>query len=396
MLDLPIVRTYQSGSCTCNKSNNGSLLPPTNLSKLQIKAHACSFGMYSKIGYLSIVCLSLMITSEICKGTVLQLPSNRSLQTFSANNRSLGGLPPRLPWRELLGEQSYLNVLSYGTLSAPYQHYKHDMLDRIARQISQEQGPRTKQSIYLESRMSLSMDRPVYRWEALKLIKIIKTYFRNERPVFLRAELQDFNEVEPWWHHVNVWFTWFDGITKWPDLPWVHDVLLKPGLGDLRMTFVGYGREIVPSSKSEMNTVLEALNQIAAELRYEGPVTGNISKNAYYHAFVKIYVEDPLHPPPDRTMVFSRAHMISLVQHLQYLFFWSRRLEPREFEAEVWTYSEDRERLLPGSRRLLTFTFMDPPDHQIGGSESTWNGSTSLRTTQRSTPLYQDASDAIS
>lgn len=108
-----------------------------------------------------------------------------------------------------------------------------------------------------------------------------------------------------------------------------------------------YGRGFGPSLENE---VRESLGWFIHELTTEGSQTGEISKQSYYHAFVKLQFKS--NRPGDPKAGMTRGVMVELLKEIRAICFTPHNWGPREFVGTFFTDTPLVEE---------TLSFMDPP-----------------------------------
>lgn len=142
--------------------------------------------------------------------------------------------------------------------------------------------------------------------------------------------------------------TW-DGATPdaWPKhLPF--NLKIPFGTQAWYIILEGYGRGV---DLTLGNEVREALGWFIHGLTTEGPQTGIISKQSYYHAFVKLQIGG--RRPGDSKAGVTRGEMVELVKGVRAIFFTPHNWGPREFVGQFFG---------PGTPLVgMTLSFIDPP-----------------------------------
>lgn len=193
---------------------------------------------------------------------------------------------------------------------------------------------------------------PIGKWEALKVVQTIKgiffVYRYNPREITVVIKMRRLpNPVQMTLH-------WMSELPKhWEDhLPWTIDIGSRglPRIRKRQLTFYEYGK--YTDDPSLANVVREALGWFITDFTNEGRPSELINEEAYYHAFVKLYIQSTIPGEPKIT----RAEMIDVVDSIRTLCSTISNNNPREFRAHL-----EHSPYFPPISRIGTITleFMD-------------------------------------
>lgn len=318
-----------------------------------------TFAMYSRHILFIFVYLSFALASVLPSDSVLQLLSNSSLSVTGPSNHTLNAWPPRLPWTMRLSGDLSIDVTWYGEY-APRSRWNaiKKALEGMIRQIDEEQGgpdenigqfsymgKSTRVNFFSDTAYlpPFEYDPHISRRDAVKVLKtttdLFFVYKDNPREFRAQIDIQRQRRVDMLivWDHETPW--------AWPErLPFI--INLPPFRNrEWCMALEWYGRGVDPPLANE---VREALGWFIHDFTREGPQTGTISKESYYHAFVKLHF-DKLRPEG-----VTRVDMVQIVKKIRELLFTPHNWGPREFVTTLYD-------LHGGHLVEIALSFMPPP-----------------------------------